>query len=205
MKKIFNKFINSQFCVTMSISVFLAVLSLFTLQYLTAQNINPTYTLIGTVLVYVLLVILVANIVRAKFNAHINEDDDMAITSDIPVSLYNHITMAVALCSENGTILWGNKAFRIIFENSSAPTRVLDSLLGLTANSLIESGEEGLVWESSGKAYKVCAQRTASSQVLVTWTDITELEAARKRIADEETLIAFDFINKQLIEELKRK
>ena len=94
---------------------------------------------------YALIVFLLSNIIKHKYSTRISEDDTSLVRSDVPISLYNHIKTPIALCAENGTILWGNTAFRHLFESSGTQTRSIETLLGLTVSSLENEDDSGLL------------------------------------------------------------
>lgn len=185
-------------CSLISMSVF-SVLIFF---FLVNAGTNPLYTLISIVSVYLIFSFLICAIIKYKFSLHINEDDTSAAHSDVPILLYNHISTPIALCSESGTILWGNKAFRHLFETSGTQTRLVESLLGFTIDSLLLAGKKGLLWEALEKSYRVSIHETSSNQYIIIWDDVTELELSKRRLTEEETLFAIIVMDN--IEELSR-
>ena len=190
MKKAFSKFIRSQHAVSSLSYTVLALLSMLLMQYLTEITDRVFFVFIAVGASYTLVVFLLSIIIKHKYSVRISEDDTSLVRSDVPISLYNHIKTPIALCAENGTILWGNTAFRHLFESSGTQTRSIETLLGLTLTSLESEDDDGLLWENSDKKYRVSLRETSSGQYVVIWDDITEAENLRARMSDEETLFA---------------
>ncbi len=126
------------------------------------------------------------------------------ITLDFILKLY----MPVVICDESGRIIWYNNAF-----TKSAKSRevlyakYIDSITGVTVEQILDDtttapdelkandGIEAVAYDRVFriKGYKITSQ--GKEYVITVWNEQTELRQLAKRLADEETIIAYVMID----------
>ena len=101
--------------------------------------------------VYVLLCALVLMFTKT-FRAKLHQEESLeSISEHIPLSIYDNVSTPIALCNENGLIVWKNSGFESIAKISNTRTRTLRSILGFGLEKFIaqeesEEADNGILW-----------------------------------------------------------
>ena len=126
------------------------------------------------------------------------------ITLDFILKLY----LPVVICDESGKIIWYNSAFmRAANPREVLYAKYIDGVCSVNIAKILEDtnsqpedadAEDGVEAEAYDhvfriKGYKITAQ--GKNYVTTVWNDRTKLRALQKRIADEETIIAYIMID----------
>ncbi len=145
-----------------------------------------------------------------RFGAVMVSDEKLSpvlgnITLDFILKLY----MPVVICDESGRIIWYNNAF-----TKSAKSRevlyakYIDSITNVTVEQIladttttspeeasVHDGVEAVAYDKVFriKGYKITSQ--GKDYVITVWNEQTELRQLAKRLADEETIIAYIMID----------
>ena len=126
------------------------------------------------------------------------------ITLDFILKLY----LPVVICDESGKIIWYNSAFmRAANPREVLYAKYIDGVCNVTIDKILEDtnsqpedadAEDGVEAEAYDhifriKGYKITAQ--GKKYVITVWNDRTKLHTLQKRLADEETIIAYIMID----------
>lgn len=126
------------------------------------------------------------------------------ITLDFILKLY----LPVVICDESGKIIWYNSAFmRAANPREVLYAKYIDGVCSVNIAKILEDtnsqpedadAEDGVEAEAYDhvfriKGYKITAQ--GKNYVITVWNDRTKLHTLQKRIADEETIIAYIMID----------
>lgn len=126
------------------------------------------------------------------------------ITLDFILKLY----LPVVICDDSGRIIWHNEAFtHIANPREVLYTKYIDTLIDVGIDRIVNDTESSA--EDTGavdgveavaydrvfriKGYPISAQ--GKDYVITVWNEKTELKALAKRLADEETMIAYIIID----------
>ena len=167
------------------------------------SDFSTLYIFLSVYVILCALVLIFAQTFRTKLY---HEESLESISEHIPLSIYANVSTPIALCNENGLIVWKNSGFDAIANLSGTRTRTLRSILGFGLEkfeSMNEEDEEtrnGILWTSQTETYRVYAKRSREGNTLVWWIDVTELEKVRRQKEDEEFFLAYIYIDN--IEEL---
>ncbi len=160
----------------------------------TTPDINiPTKLLLHLSLIIYLLAQTLFMLVLRFLHSRLSKSDSPLFSAEFFSSMANAISAPIALVTNKGFILWSNSAFAQLRRNSAVHTRKFEGYGGITVESLLEAGENGIKCEIgdipytvSGKSFYVGKARIIS----VIWKDRSELEELRKTMNDEEILVA---------------
>ncbi|MBQ8552160.1 MAG: DHH family phosphoesterase [Clostridia bacterium] len=170
-----------------------------------------TLALGGVLLVCLLAAEFIALKLYGFFSFRMADPDDEKlspllgnITLDFILKLY----LPVVICDESGRIIWYNNAFT----GAANPREVLyakyiDSVVDVTIDRILEDtttppentassdGVEAVAYDRVFriKGYKITSQ--GKNYVITVWNERTELKQMAKRLADEETIIAYVMID----------
>jgi len=180
----------------------LAVFMVILLHYDSDVSRDDFSTLYIVLSIYVILcglVLIFAHTIRTK----LYQDESLErISQNTPLSIYANVSTPIALCNENGLIVWKNSGFDSIAEFSNARTHTLRSILGFGLERFLsqEENENGILWSTETAIYRVFAKQSQEGNTLLWWIDVTELENIRRQKEDEEFFLAYIYIDN--IEEL---
>ena len=163
------------------------------------SSLSTLYIILSVYIILCALVLIFAKTIRTK----LNQDESLATISEhIPLSIYDNVSTPIALCNENGLIVWKNSGFDTIAEFSNIRTKTLRSILGFGLEKFIELEDEtqGILWSSDKGLYRVFSKQSQEGNTLLWWVDVTELEKVKREKEDEEFLLAYIYIDN--IEEL---
>ncbi len=126
------------------------------------------------------------------------------ITLDFILKLY----LPVVICDEAGRIIWYNDAFtRTANPREVLYAKYLDDLTDVTADRIIEDtasapeereAEDGVETVAYGRVYRVKGYRITAqgkNYIITVWNERTELRELARKLADEETIIAYVMID----------
>lgn len=188
------------------ICVALAVFMLILLQRdidSSSGNLSSLYIILSIYIILCALVLVFAKTFRTKLYY---EEELESISEHIPLSIYASVSTPIALCNENGLIVWKNSGFDAIAEFSNTRTRTLRSILGFGLEKFVAQEEDeisnGILWASENAVYRVYAKQSQEGNTLLWWVDVTELETIRRQKEEEEFFLAYIYIDN--IEELSQ-
>ena len=165
------------------------------------SDFSTLYIILSIYIILCSMVLIFAKTFRTKLY---QEESLDTISEHMPLSIYTNVSTPIALCNENGLIVWKNNGFDIIAEFSTTRTRTLRSILGFGLEKFTSPNEEeaqnGVLWSSENGTYRVFAKQSQEGNTLVWWVDVTELEKIRTQKEEEEFLLAYIYIDN--IEEL---
>lgn len=181
---------SSIFCIV------LAVIMFFVLKQLLGTDTDPLSAVFIVLSIYLFVTVfflILGKLLRVKGQVEASLEN---ILEEQPLSIYDNITTPIALCNENGLIVWSNKIFGEMFDVSSSKTRTLRSITGFGLERLAEDEEnEGILWKTDACIYHIFSKESANGNVLVWWNDITALENTRQALEDEDSLLAYIVID----------
>ena len=142
----------------------------------------------------------------------VNPDDETIspilgnITLDFILKLY----LPVVICDENGKIIWYNNSFtKVASPREVLYTKHIDTICGIGMDQILaetsgspesagadnEDGVDAAAYDRFFriKGYRITAQ--GKNYVITVWNERTELRRVAKRLADEETIIAYVMID----------
>lgn len=176
--------------------ILLAVIMFFVLHRLLGtgmKTLTVFFIVLSVYLFLTVLLLLLGRLMRGKGNT---EKHQKPISKDDPFSLCGSLDTPIALCSENGLILWANRSFGEFANISSSKTRTLRSIMGFGPERLASCEEDtGIRWENEGNSYLVFSHPTDDGGMLVWWKDITETETLQKRIEEKDPLFGYIVID----------
>ena len=178
----------------------LAVIMLILLQRDSSSSPGDYSTLYVILSVYIILCAFVLMFAKT-FRTKLYQDEALeSISEHIPISIYDNVSTPIALCNENGLIVWKNSGFERIAKFSNTRTRTLRSILGFGLEKFIEAEESeeannGILWTTEAETYRVFAKRSTEGNTLLWWIDVTELEKTRRQKEDEELYLAYIYID----------
>lgn len=126
------------------------------------------------------------------------------ITLDFILKLY----LPIVICDESGKIIWYNNAFtKVANPREVLYTKYIDSLADVSIDRIISDttsapdcvespdGVEAAAYDRVFriKGYRITAQ--GKNYIITVWNERTELKQLAKRLADEETMIAYVMID----------
>lgn len=118
------------------------------------------------------------------------------VVTELPHTVYNEISTPIALCNENGFIVWANHCFEVAFDLPHGKTRTLRSITGFGLERFADIDEtEDLVWSLNETIYHVMAKPCQNDHTLIWFDDVTVAENLRARMALEETFVAYIYID----------
>jgi len=167
------------------------------------NDFSTLYIILSVYIILCALVLIFAKTFRTKLY---QEESLENISEHMPLSIYANVSTPIALCNENGLIVWKNSGFDAIAEFSNTRTRTLRSILGFglerftAQNEDDEERQNGILWSSETATYRVFAKQSQEGNTLVWWIDVTELEKVRRQKEEEEFFLAYIYIDN--IEEL---
>ncbi|MBE6611847.1 MAG: hypothetical protein E7632_05100 [Ruminococcaceae bacterium] len=126
------------------------------------------------------------------------------ITLDFILKLY----LPVVICDESGRIIWYNNAFtKAANPREVLYTKYIDTIAEVTVDAILgdtvtapedtqsEDGVEAVAYDRVFriKGYKIVSQ--GKNYIITVWNERTELRSLAKKLADEETIIAYVMID----------
>ena len=99
----------------------------------------------------------------------------------------------VVICSSDGKIAWYNSAFTERIGSRNVSGQRFEDLLGKSITEL-KSGDNGTRLIYSDRAYNVKVYSVSSNKkryFLTLWDDVTEFEALKKKLEDDEVQVAY--------------
>lgn len=125
------------------------------------------------------------------------------ITLEMIVNMYN----PVMVCRENGTALWYNAVFADCFNiRNNLSGADLEAVSGLTVDQLMSDDSEfGVPVNAAGRPFSVKGYQISLGKkeyYITLWKDEFEIKELQRRIADDESLVAYIIIDN--IEELQQ-
>lgn len=174
------------------------------------SNLNPLLVG-GVMLICMLIAVFIALRLYSmlRFGAVMMNDEKLSpllgnITLDFILKLY----MPVVICDESGRIIWYNNAF-----TKSAKSRevlyakYIDSIANVTTAEILDDtttspeevkAHDGIETVAYDKVFRIKGYKMTSQgkdYVITVWNEQTELRQLAKRLADEETIIAYVMID----------
>lgn len=170
----------------------IAMLLFLILQRLVTENGRPLITALFLGGIYFCLVALVYLLGRIKIKKSRKKDELATVLPGMPHTVYDPIATPIALCNENGFIVWANKACKEEFELPEGKMRTLRSLMGFGLESILgDQVKRPVVFQSEGVIYHVEAIPCQEGHTLVWWNDVTFTELLRHEKEQEEVFIAY--------------
>ncbi len=140
----------------------------------------------------------------------IGADDEKIspLLSNITLDLIQNLYMPVMICDESGKIIWYNGAFtKLASPREVLYTKFIDNIADVTIERLLDDttsapedtesqdGVEAVAYDRVFriKGYKIVSQ--GKNYIITIWNERTELRSLAKRLADEETIIAYVMID----------
>ena len=179
----------------------LAIAHLFILQAILSTGIlSPVIATILVVILYAGLSLIALLLLRMIYFKHYELDLEKHYSSDVSSGLYNNIVTPIVACDENGTIQWGNKAFRKLLKDIEISTRSLPALTGVPMDTLTSALDSGETFKCNvgNRCYDIkghIASPRVANLLVTVWYDCTELEETKAVQQDNETLVAYIVID----------
>ncbi len=140
----------------------------------------------------------------------IGADDEKLspLLGNITLDLIQNLYLPVVICDESGKIIWYNSSFtKLASPREVLYTKYIDNIADVTIDRIISDtssapedtespdGVEAVAYDRVFriKGYKIISQ--GKNYVITVWNERTELRALAKRLADEETIIAYVMID----------
>lgn len=118
------------------------------------------------------------------------------IVTELPHTVYNEISMPVALCNENGFVVWANSCFYDAFDIPRGKQRTLRSIMGFGLERFANDPDDDTVtWTYADSTYHVMAKPCQNNHSLLWWDDITKEELLRTKMEQDETFVAYIYID----------
>ncbi len=136
-------------------------------------------------------------------------DDELSpalgnVTLDLILKLY----MPVVICDESGRIIWYNNAFmKLSPQREVLYAKYIDTITGVKPEEMIGEtvtspedtvSPDGALAHAFDRVFRIKGYKMTSQNknyVITVWNDRTEEDAIAKRLADEETIIAYVMID----------
>ena len=159
---------------------------------------------------YFIIELVILKLYTALSFRYIGPDDEKLapilgnITLDFILKLY----LPVVICDESGRIIWYNNAFtKAANPREVLYTKFIDNIADVTIDRIVDDtttvpedtespdGVEAIAYDRVFriKGYKIVAQ--GKNYIITVWNERTELRSLAKRLADEETIIAYVMID----------
>ncbi len=169
---------------------------------------GPILYVFAALLLYVLAVTLIFTIIdQRRISSGTIPDIAGNYTQDINALLYNSVSAPIVACDLHGVIRWGNSSFRKISDSAGTNTRKFSDIADIgidSVKSTIDSGKRCLI-TVDGKNYSIdglLLNETSDPLYITVWYDVTELENKKQELAENDTLIAYIYIDN--LEELSQ-
>ena len=134
----------------------LGSLFFFILQSTVQTNGRPLVTALFFSGIYFCLLALVYLFGRVRLQKKRKQTELATIITELPHTVYDPIAIPIALCNENGFIVWANKAFKEEFNLPEGKMRTLRSIMGFGLEKLIGDGiTRPIVFENEGIIYHI--------------------------------------------------
>ncbi len=173
-----------------------AVIVLLLMQIMNSKGISfPTAFLIS-VGIYVPVCALASALITyfSLRKGHVISFDD--VTADMPETIYDGLALPIAICADNGLVLWHNDAFPLISPEARARNCTLRSITGMGTDALTEDTDgKGILWTSGDRIYRIFSKTYPSGKMLVWWNDVTVAETEQRLRKEEEPFIAYIVID----------
>ena len=120
------------------------------------------------------------------------------VVAELPHTVYNEISMPIALCNENGFIVWSNRTFHDAFDIPEGKQRTLRSITGFGLERFFSEKDEDsapINWSFNEHVYSVMAKSCQGNHTLVWWDDVTVAQTLRTKMEAEETFVAYIYID----------
>lgn len=162
-----------------------------------------------------LVLLLVSEIIALKIynvaSFRIDDPDDdkhSPILGNITLDFILRLYLPVVICDEGGKIIWYNNAFtKVANPREVLYTKYIDNLADVTVDEILSDTQSSIddTKASDGvetvaydrvfriKGYKIAAQ--GKDYIITVWNERTEMSQLAKRLADEETVIAYVMID----------
>lgn len=168
--------------------------------------------IVGAVMLVLLLVSeLIALKIYGIVNFKIDDPDDekhSPILGNITLDFIMRLYLPVVICDERGKIIWYNNAFtKVANPREVLYTKFIDTLADVTVDEIVNDTQSDIedteAWDGVEtvaydrvfriKGYKIASQ--GKDYVITVWNERTEMSQLAKRLADEETVIAYVMID----------
>ncbi len=188
------------------------------------SELNP-FAVGGVMLVLFVAAVFVAIKLYGFLNFRVGDiyDEKLSpILGNITLDFILRLYLPVVICDEAGRIIWHNNAFKSVANPREVLyTKYIDSLADVSIDRILsdtssspedtqfEDGVETVAYDRVFriKGYKITAQ--GKNYIITVWSEKSELKQLAKRLADEETMIAYVIIDnldelKQIVQETYR-
>ncbi len=163
------------------------------------SNFNKYYIIFALIFtIFEVFLFLILNKYQKKYYS--NKNKLSFYTPETDKILYNNITNPLVACDLHGVIKWGNNAFHLICESANVKPRKFAEITGIGIDSVIDSmdSEETCIITIDGRNYKIegmIAGDSSNRIIITTWYDITELQNIKQELIDNDSLIAYIYID----------
>lgn len=207
--------------ITVIIAALFFLIYALTMHY---SDLNP-FAVGGVMLVLFVAAVFVAIKLYGFLNFRVGDiyDEKLSpILGNITLDFILRLYLPVVICDEAGRIIWHNNAFKgVANPREVLYTKYIDSLADISIERILsdttsspdqtefEDGVETVAYDRVFriKGYKITAQ--GKDYIITVWNEKSELKQLAKRLADEETMIAYVIIDnldelKQIVQEKYR-
>ncbi len=137
-----------------------------------------------------------------------DDDRHSPILGNITLDFILRLYLPVVICDESGKIIWYNNAFtKVANPREVLYTKYIDNLADVTVDEILNDtrsdiddteasdGVETVAYDRVFriKGYKIASQ--GKDYIITVWNERTEMSQLAKRLADEETVIAYVMID----------
>ncbi len=167
---------------------------------------------IGAVMLVLLLVSeLIALKIYKIASFRIDDPDDdkhSPILGNITLDFILRLYLPVVICDEGGKIIWYNNAFaKVANPREVLYTKYIDNLADVTVDEILSDTQssiddteasDGVESVAYDRVFRIKGYRIASQgkdYIITVWNERTEMSQLAKRLADEETVIAYVMID----------
>ncbi len=171
-----------------------AIIMLLLMQISFTLEIDRNTAFFAILGVYLLFSVIMIALSRRR-NKHRFECRTESISSDSPMTIYDNITMPVAVCNDNGSIIWANRIFQKITDLSSSKVKTVRAIMGFGLEKKSEKPEDDLTWEHNDSIYRVFFLPASNNQTVIFCEDISEAEKIKRVLEKEETYLAYIVID----------
>lgn len=176
-------------CIVLSIVMF------FVLQELLTAGHDRTVTFLSVLGIYLGLSVLVLVLFRRRIKKRKAELRFENISADIPMTIYDALPTPIAVCDDNGRILWFNKIFGDIADIGAYKTPTVRAITGLGLERLQEKDRGEMTCTLNQRIYRIFSEKASHEQSVVFMEDVTEATHAKQQLEQEESFLAYIVID----------
>lgn len=209
-----NEVIRSRSFVKRAVTVFCAALFIISCSVYLGKNPEKAFGkgLVFIVLYFVLLIIIEFVWHFAERKIFRNRGGEIEpLLGSMAIQILPKLGSPVSICESDGRMVWTNKALlNASGMKSGFYGRNISELCSLTAEELIHSPEDGLETVAFDRFYRIQAHvmKAAKKEYCITvWNDLTDLNNARVKLKDENTVVAYIMIDNldELLQHIQEK